>query len=53
MNKKYFNWSAILNIALLIVANVSTDDDSRKLAQNKEIAKWLSKITFKNTLYQQ
>lgn len=27
------------------VANVSTEDDSRKLAQNKEIVKWLSKIT--------
>lgn len=33
------------NLSECFIANVSTDDDSRKLAQNKEIAKWLSKIT--------
>ena len=33
------------NLSECFVANVSTDDDSRKLAQNKEVVKWLSKIT--------
>lgn len=33
------------NLGECFVANVSTDDDSRKLAQNKEVVKWLSKIT--------
>ena len=32
------------NLSECFVANVSTDDDSRKLAQNKEVVKWLSKI---------
>lgn len=33
------------NLSECFVAKVSTDDDSRKLAQNKEVVKWLSKIT--------
>ncbi len=33
------------NLSECFIANVSIDDDSRKLAQNKEIVKWLSKIT--------
>lgn len=33
------------NLSECFVANVSTDDDSRKLAQNKEVVKWFSKIT--------
>ena len=33
------------NLSECFGANVSTDDDSRKLAQNKEVVKWLSKIT--------
>lgn len=33
------------NLSECFVANVSTNDDSRKLAQNNEIVKWLSKIT--------
>lgn len=33
------------NLSECFVANVSTEDDNRKLAQNKEIVKWLSKIT--------
>lgn len=33
------------NLSECFVANVSTNDDSRKLAQNKEVVKWLSKIT--------
>lgn len=32
------------NLSECFVAKVSTDDDSRKLAQNKEVVKWLSKI---------
>lgn len=33
------------NLSECFVAKISTDDDSRKLAQNKDIVKWLSKIT--------
>lgn len=33
------------NLSECFVAKVSTDDDSRKLSQNKEVVKWLSKIT--------
>lgn len=33
------------NLSECFVAHVSTDDDSRKLAQNKEVVKWLSKIS--------
>ncbi len=33
------------NLSECFIANVSTYDDSRKLAQNKEVVKWLSKIT--------
>lgn len=33
------------NLSECFVANLSTIDDSRKLAQNKKVKKWLSKIT--------
>lgn len=33
------------NLSECFIASISTSDDSRKLSQNKEINKWLSKIT--------